>query len=164
MQCIAYLHGKCSTSHSIRVKKLEAMFLAALEDTLTSGSISLVRQPEKAAQRNTEVLAKQFAFERKKLVRIKDAYERGVDSLNEYRIAKQKIQEQINALKAQQADRVKAIRATDCRDFRSQHLQVLAQLKDPTLDASQKNILLRSFIDRIVFDRTKAIIQIYYYL
>ncbi len=41
---------------------------------------------------------------------------------------------------------------------------ILPQLKNPNVSEAEKNELLRSFIDKIIFNRTASTIRIFYYV
>ena len=48
-------------------------------------------------------------------------------------------------------------------DFAEKHRPIIDQLKDPNIPISEKNLLLRSFVDHIVFDNKDKTITITYY-
>lgn len=164
MQCIGYAHGKCNVSHGIKIERLEAMVLTAIETDLESGNITIVQKPQSSAAHDADAIEKQLVRERQKLIRVKEAYENGIDTLDEYRVNKQKIIEQIKQLQLEQSTTTPVISKAAQKKYCKQHLNVLSQLKNPNTSAQEKNIILRSFVDHIVFDRMKCQVEIYYYL
>lgn len=163
MQCQAYTHGKCDVSHSVLTAKLEEMVLSTIEINLKHRNIFLVQKAAPKAENQNEVIEKQFIREKHKLIRIKEAYENGIDSLEEYQVNKRKITKQIEHLQDK-----KNIRRAEPKDeltkkSRAEQSNAIEQLRNPDISAEQKNILLRTFIEKIVFDRVKNQVQIFYY-
>ncbi len=154
VQCYQYAHGKCSVSHYISLKKLNPMVLATLEGTLNGTTPPVysqrVQETDVAQKRTSDLLT----AERRKLERVKAAYEAGIDSLEEYRENKRKITEKIKLLETEQ-------HAPKKRPLLPQHLDMLPKLHDPDLPAEEKNTLLRGVVDYIVFSRTDCSVEIY---
>lgn len=164
LQCTGYAHGKCSVSHSIKINRLEEMVLTAIEANLKASDIVITKKPALKTGYQAEVIEKQIVRERQKLSRIKTAYEDGVDSLNEYRENKQKILDKIAQLKNSLPVQDIPQKRMDIKKFCGQHRDLIRLLRDPHIGAEPKNRMLRSFVDKIVFDRTKSRVEIYYYL
>ena len=152
MQCNAYAKGGCHVSHSIKMERLEAMVLEALETLLRGGEFERRLQPLQKAGGEVDLEAR-IRAEEKKLARVKEAYAAGIDTLEEYRYNKGVITEAVAALKAQRIKRVdsKAQQAA----FVQRSLGVVQQLRDPSLSAADKNALLKTFVDRIVYDKRR---------
>ena len=154
VQCYQYAHGKCSVSHYISLKKLTPMVLATLEKTI-NGTIPPVysqraQVTDGARQRSVDLLA----AERRKLERVKAAYEAGIDTLDEYRENKRKITERITRLEAKQPTQKK-------RPPLSQYLDMLPKLNNPNLPEEEKNALLRGVVDYITFKRAASSVEIF---
>ena len=164
MQCTAYAHGKCDVSHGILISRLEEMVLASVEVNLRSGGLILTQKQSQQQEYEAEAAEKQIVRERQKLTRVKEAYENGVDSLDEYRVNKQKITERIEQLQAKKPVSKVPDQDVLIKKFRSAHKDTMKQLRDPNISAEGKNRILRTFVDKIVFDRMKSQVQIYYYL
>ena len=102
-----------------------------------------------------------------KLKRIQQAYEAGVDTLEEYSCSKEKRMASIRQLQ-EQLEKLRFSSNPSLDDNRhyvsNQSLSLLAFLKDPDNSEKEKNILLRSLIEKVVFDRQKNSIEIYYCL
>ena len=166
MQCQAYAHGKCTISHCIKIQKLEDMVLSLLELNLKYGDIQLTKKEAKESKENYQaaLIEKQLIREKQKLLRIKEAYENGIDTLEEYRINKQKITDKIMQLEQEKP----VNKPTNTKDllkaFRNNHRNTLQILRNDKLSPEEKNKLLRSFIDRIVFDKATGHVQIFYYI
>lgn len=161
MQCNAYAKGKCRVSHSVKTQRLEEMVITALEVLLRDSTFELNRHvpPEGAAAAVN--LEARIRTEEKKLERMKEAYIAGIDTLEEYRLHKDAAVKAIAALKAQRpAKRSKRLKERGSR----QALSVAQLLRDPLLPASDKNALLKAFVERIVYDRQTETLHFFFYV
>ena len=162
MNCVGYIHGKCKVSHFISQPKIEALVLCAIETQLASAEMTVIRRelPRQADQK--EILLQQLRKEETVLIKSKEAFLAGVDTIEEYKenkAAAQKRIEKLNQLIAEQDDTA----PVDIEDFAEKHRPVMEQLKDPDISPSEKNLLLRSFVDHIVFDNKEKTLTITYY-
>lgn len=157
-QCARYNRGTCNVSHSANVDDINTRSIDLIAQVLQSGNFKLIYRPNQSNQ-NSDHIQKQIERENRKLERVKEAYEAGVDTLEEYRNNKQKILSVIDRLKAQQTPAKRISK----KEFAQQRLPAVKQLRDPDLTEEEKNDLLRDFVDRIVFDRTKNILTVTFY-
>jgi DNA invertase Pin-like site-specific DNA recombinase len=164
MQCIGYAHGKCSVSHGILTCLLEAMVMAAIQMNLKCSNMILNIKRISKADCAIEIVEKQIAREKQKLARIKAAYEDGAYTLEEYKASTQETLVRIEGLNS-------------CKNCKSpmqinnsadmplcRHIDIFEQLCSPAVSTEHKNMILRSFVDKIIFDRQKNQIEIFYYL
>lgn len=161
LQCHSYAKGKCPVSHSINITRLNSMVLSVMEASMQSGTFELTRKPDAKEADEKEVLKKQLQKERQKLDRVREAYENGIDTLQEYKVSKDKITQRISELEQKLAAQPKE---ADKKEFTERARSILEQLKDNTKTETEKNMLIRSIVDRIVFDRRKSQVQIFYYI
>ena len=114
--------------------------------------------------RTSPDVAAMIEREKKKLSRVREAYEAGIDSLEEYRENKQKIQSRIDELTAQAE--VSAPRSeADIKKLISGRIKAgLDILESDETSETLKNMTLRSFVDRIIFMKPKGIVEIFYKL
>ena len=97
-----------------------------------------------------------------KLKRIREAYEDGVYTLEEFKESKQLITEHIQSLKeriTEPQNSEKELR----RQLIEKYKNVPEQLKKDTLSEAEKNDILKSFIDKIVFNRKDTSIELFFY-
>lgn len=162
MNCVGYVHGKCKVSHFISQPKIEALVLAALETQLTTAEMTVIRRelPRQADQ--TEILLQQLRKEETILIKSKEAYLAGVDSIEEYKENKAAAQQRINRLQQLLAEQ-ETTQPVNVKEYAEKHRPIIDQLKDPNVPPSEKNLLLRSFVDHIVFDNKEKTLTITYY-
>ncbi|HCA72070.1 MAG TPA: recombinase family protein [Ruminococcaceae bacterium] len=160
-QCCAFAHGQCTESHYISLNKLETMVYYSINIDLTSGNISLIHRthPEKEKE-SLAILRQQLERERQKLARVKEAYASGVDTLEEYKQNKVRINKQIAKLESQLKQSSAPI---DMKAYCKDRLARLKRIQSPDVPMDEKAKLMRSFVDHIVFDRQSCSAEVFYY-
>lgn len=159
LQCYAYAHGKCKTSHSITINRINDLIISALEDAAVTGKFKISEPPVKP-QQSDDVTA-MIAREEKKLARIKDAYENEVYTLDEFKASRSQILERIEQLRQRlpkpesQKSKKKTIQSKLCA--------ILPALRSPATGESTKNALLKSVVERVVFYRGTGGIDVFFY-
>ena len=171
LQCSSYTKGRCLSSHYISLKFLRPAILRAVKDcplplagTVSPSALVRVSESEPAPHPKAKKIwrspsvGKQIQMEEKRLERLRLAYESGTDSLEEYRLRKQEIQQKIAALKETEKEGP-GVSDLSYPSF-SWNLQGLARLLDSGLfTISESNELLRLIFSRIIFDRAKNTLQ-----
>ena len=162
LQCYAYAHGKCNVSHSISLKKINALVIQTMDRCIETSSFHLEITSKTKTDENIPLL---MARENKKLERIKDAYENGVYTLEEYKKSRDSVQSKINELeekfRTQQSEQTDE--QAEMEKFRDKLIPVMPSLKTPAVPESMKNSILKSFVRRIVFDRSRCDVEIFFY-
>lgn len=88
----------------------------------------------------------------------------GVDTVEEYARKKKRLQEGIEALRAQQAAELAAAEAKAVKpaDMKKKVAGVLDLLKDDTATETAKNVALRSIISHIVYDKANNQLSLFF--
>ncbi|MBQ1898829.1 MAG: recombinase family protein [Ruminococcus sp.] len=163
LQCIRYTKGQCKTSHYISIKKLNEMVISTIEASFRTGLFKIVVKNTQPTNEVTEIdVAALIEKEVQKYARIKEAFEAGVYTIDELRESRELIDQRINALRAQVKPQhsESALRKTIIEENKD----AIQTLRDPSVSEEEKNALLHSFIDRIVFDRKNATIDVTFYI
>jgi DNA invertase Pin-like site-specific DNA recombinase len=164
LQCVKYAHSKCNVSHSIAISKLNNMVIMAIEQVFLTGNFDLVsRQPvtNKPDSINIDLLIER---EQAKLKRIKEAYEEGVYNLAEFKHSKEIVNNHIaNLLKQKNATQPILSQKEQKLQLIEKHKDIVSQLKSPNLSETEKNEILKSFVDKIVFHRPTETINLFFY-
>lgn len=162
LQCHNYSRGQCAVSHCISTAKITAAVLDRLQTDLGGGELSIeVTAAEKQRPSEIGALTQAIDREKKKLERIREAYEAGVDTLDEYKANKEKILSRIAELikkkpapgltEAEQQERVRGrIRSN------------LGMLTRDDVSETTKNEVLRGFVERVILMKPKGNIEIRY--
>ena len=162
LQCYAYAHGKCRTSHSISIKKINAMILEAIENAAVAGEFKITAKPI-SDKNESNFIPSLIARERKKLERIKDAYENEVYTLEEYKESREQIVKRIQELTDKHQSESHS-ETSDRRIIRDKLTALLPALRSPATGESQKNALLKSVIERVIFYRSSGGIDVFFYI
>ncbi len=160
-QCCAFAHGQCTESHYISLSKIEAITYYVIQKDLSSGSVSLIyRTHPERTKSSISILQQQLNRERQKLGRVKDAYASGVDTLDEYKQNKMRINKQIAKLESELKRPTPAI---DMQAYCKKNLSKLARIQSPDVPMAEKSKLMRSFVDHAVFDRISCSVEVFYF-
>lgn len=166
LQCVRYSHSTCSVSHSISINKLNKLVIKGIEEAFRTGNFNLVANRSNQPKKPDEEIDIDFLIEKEKLKlrRIKEAYESGVYNLSEFAESKAIVEEQINTLLSQKkATEPKQDERTAKLQLIEKYKDTITQLKSDKVSETEKNEILKSFIDRIVFNRPKSTIEIFFY-
>ena len=153
LQCSKYAKGKCSESHGVSFSKMKSALKRALE--LEFGKEILNISVDKSSADALKTLLKK---ENNKLEKINNAYESGADDLQEYKIKKSEVFSRIKSLEKQMLAFEKIFNSKIEMKFES----VISALFGDILSENKKNKILKSFIEKIIFNRKVGTIQIYY--
>lgn len=153
LQCSKYAKGKCSESHGVSFSKMKSALKRALE--LEFGKEILNISVDKSSADALKTLLKK---ENNKLEKINNAYESGADDLQEYKIKKSEVFSRIKSLEKQMLAFEKIFNSKIEMKFES----VISALFGDILSENEKNKILKSFIEKIIFNRKAGTIQIYY--
>ena len=164
LQCIKYTHGKCTVSHYISLNKLNALVISAIDTAFKTETFDLTVKNRPVLDEVSEIdIDAIIKKEQRKLNRIKEAYENGVYTLDELKESKRIADNNIAELKKKAISPQKS-KSELIKSLIEKHKDIIPQLKNPDISESEKNAILRSFIDKIVFNRSTASIRIFYYI
>ncbi len=163
-QCDKYNRGICLESHSISVPKLEKSVFESFEKVMDSGSIEFEKIVTADSGIRVTNLEKRLSNLQVRERRAKEAYLAGIDTLEEYRQAK-------NALEQERADIERSLNQFRTSITRADRIQMLknvetvyAYLKDDTVSIPDKSEAIKSIVSKIVYDKQKKELRIFYYL
>ncbi len=162
LQCYSYAHGKCKVSHSISTKKINEMFFKSLEESALTCSFKLEIKQKITDPKNENIPA-QIERERTKLKRIKDAYENGVYTLEEFKESKAIVDEKVKKLYSKLSNVEVIDPKQKMKKLQNKVINILPALKSPAVPEIDKNRLVKSFVERIVFYRPSCDIDIFFH-
>lgn len=158
LQCHSYSRGKCQTSHYISFKKLNVAIIDYLESSLNAPNLTVERTD---AKKDTVDYEKQLKNEKIKLERVKAAFENGIDTIDEYKNNKNRILKSIadieNKMQNSQIDNF------DMEEFKGHIRMGIEALKNDDILPAEKNVILRQFISKIVYDSSEHLISIFFH-
>lgn len=151
-QCTAYIHGKCRISHYISSIKLERVVLSAVHEDLKGIRLYIPNRELPPDYSEKEQITCQLRASRARLMRIQASYENGIDTLEEYRSNKERIERQIKMLEKQATQ---ALTETES-------LSKIRETPTDSLPIADQNQLLHLFIHHIIVDSRRSTIKIFY--
>lgn len=164
LQCIKYTHGKCNVSHYVSLNKINQLVLAAIEVAFETETFDLTVKSNPSPAELTEIdIHALIEKEQKKFDRIKEAYENGIYTLDELKESKRITSENIERLRSK-AIPESGSKSALIKKLAERKKEILSQLKSPNVSETEKNEILRSFIEKIIFNRTTETIRIFYYV
>lgn len=151
LYCNAKAKGTCTGNGGIKATIVESYIISQLEGLL-DGSVTLKPPKQQKQIANTNIYDTQLKRAENRLKRVKDAYENGIDTLEEYRENKQNIQREIeNIMSAIQKEQNKEIDPDIAiQKLKDKIRKSLAALKDNSVTAKEKNAIAREFIIDII--------------
>ena len=161
LQCHNYGRGKCKVSHAISIAKINAAVLDKIREDLADPDFEfrvIKQNVPKSAESPIPALIEK---EERKLERVREAFEAGIDTLEEYRQNKQRITERLSVLRTELAE---VAPAPDTSAFMGRVETSLTTLTDPCASEIIKNQVLHTFVEQIIFMKPSGRIEIVYHL
>ena len=159
IQCHNFARGTCKVSHYISLSKINKAVIEALESSIEQMTFE-IKPKTHVSPMNAPDIDKLIANEKKKLDRVKSAYENGIDTLDEYRENKSKILAVIRKL---EAERPQPKENFDKKVYAKKVSSVLDILKSDVSEKA-KNEALRTIIDHVILHRPDTSIDIVFYV
>lgn len=159
IQCHSFARGTCKVSHYISLPKINKAVLEALESSIERMDFNITPKSINVSSSVPDI-DKLITNEMKKLERVKSAYENGIDTLEEYKANKTKIQQTIKKL---QAECPQPKEKLDKKAYAKKVSSVLDILKSDVSEKT-KNEALRTIIDHIILHRPDTSIDIVFYV
>lgn len=162
-QCNSYSKGKCNESHYVSYAKIEAGVIKLLRKLSTTGNFDYDIAVIDEAIDSVAVINRNLIKLNAKADRVKDAYINGIDSLEEYKISKSKIEKERKELENQLMS-LKEVKKTDkTKKAMMKRMETTCSIIDSDADKDKKIIAIRSVVKKIVYDKKSEHIQLYLY-
>ena len=170
-QCWKYSKGIHPGSCSISARQVEKAIISSLEEILASGDIYCeYLPPHQESPQSDELDRIRDALSRleTKERRIHDAYEGGVDTLEEYRRNKERLQAERISLEQQATDLAASAPAPPAPPSKEEILSAVEDtyrlLSDPEISYEMKGAAARRIIKEIVYNRSENTFHFTYYI
>lgn len=161
VQCHNYSRGSCHTSHCLSIEKANNAVINAMQNAILTMEFNLAPNPNKSIAPLTDC-DKLLELASRRLHRAKDAYQAGIDTLDEYKASKEAILNEIAMIEREREVQTAAEQEIDKGEFAKKVMNVLNFIQSNTNDRS-KNEALRSIIAHIVYNKQAADLEIYFY-
>ena len=165
MKCSAYAKGRCRSSQHIRAPLIEQAIIARLRQDLTSGlplSAEVVYASADLLADDARRYQTAIAENERRMERLREAYLSGVESLDGYKAAKDRLEAEQARLQTQ----LQELSARDSADLsaviREEISRVLTTLEDPSASVASKNEAARDIIQTATFDKSTMHLSLVY--
>jgi len=164
MQCNGYFKGKCKSSN-VPIAHLEVAVLEELKKTY-SGELEINIVPsanDTEVHLEYEILQEQLGKIGDKEIRVKRAYEDGIDTLEEYKDNKKRLSDERQNLKnALELLKEKIIEYRHDDDVINKLTSVYELLTDENIDMKQKYETAHFLIEKAVFSKAEKSLKLVY--
>ena len=161
MQCCNYGKGSCLVSHSVTLPKIETAFLQGLKQALGEKQFTINPKAPKQAATNEIDYNKLIAVEERRLARAREAYLAEIDSIEQYALNKKQISERIEDLRRRQSQ--ETVQEFDADAFSKKVAGVVEFIERDDVTEEAKNEALRTIIEKVVFEKAKGNLAIYFH-
>lgn len=162
LRCNGYGKGRCKCHFSFLISELEDIILQQLKKDFNSKEINLnFVQIKNKDSNEKELLESKINSLARKLLRIKDAYMNGVDTLEEYKANKEMINKEISKTK-NEIKNVKVKYEPSKTQIKSKIKDVYNLLTDESIDAKIKREAANTIIHSITIDSEHKQISLKY--
>ncbi|MBO5221788.1 MAG: recombinase family protein [Clostridia bacterium] len=163
LQCNFYAKGKCTVSHNIKIEYIDRLVIEQIKADIKSMQFTLKPDIKKQP---TEVLSidyeKLLNSERTKLERAKLAYQDGVDTLEEYKTTKQKIEARIKDIESEQQKALQKSSGISLDEYAQTLTELVEMLESPAVPPELKNEALRTSVEKVIFYRPEKRVKVFY--
>ena len=161
MQCCNYSRGRCHTSHSVTMPKIESAFIEGLKKAVETKQFAFnPKQPKKSAPSQVDY-DKLIAVEERRLARAKEAFLAEIDTIEQYGQNKKEITERIEDLKKRRDKEV--LQEIDVDAFSKKVAGVIEFIERDDISDGVKNESLHTIIEKIVYEKAKGNLAIYFH-
>ena len=161
MQCCNYSRGSCHTSHSITMPKIEEAFIEGIRNALENKQFTMSPKAPKKQDQNAVDYDKLIAVEERRLERAKEAYLAEIDTIEQYANNKKEITERIDGLIAMRDKEI--IKEIDMDAFAKKVAEIVDFIEKDDVTDQAKNEALHNIIEKIVFEKAKGNLAIYFH-
>lgn len=159
LQCCGYIKSDCNISHSISIETAEKIVIEQLKADCLKADLAQITENQNINNFDKLLLYKNVENRlNKSLIRAKEAYISGIDTLEEYQKNKIKLQNELEKIQintsCNKSNNNKDIEHTkDLLDF----------IQDKNISDTDKNNALKQIISKIVFIKPEKHLEIIYY-
>lgn len=153
--CWKNVKGLCTTRNSIAVAKAEQYVLDGLLDIVENKDIKMIA-PIVPFNQDEAAIAKQIASVKAKLARVKESYINGIDTLEEYKASKEKLEAEIAHLRNLSVPVAKHTTITP---------DIIRTVHDAIINAksdAEKATAINSIVDHIVYDKAHDSMEFFF--
>ena len=161
MQCCGYSRGACYVSHSVTMPRIEAAVMEGLQMALKAKQFNIAPKVPKASSPNLVDYDKLISIEERRLERAKEAFLAEIDTLEQYGQNKKEITQRIEDLIAKRDK--EHIATIDVNAFAKKVEATIKFIEREDVTEASKNEALRAIIEKVVYEKAKGNVAIYFH-
>jgi hypothetical protein len=162
LQCCNYARGQCHTAHGITLPRIEAAFMEALEAAVDTQTFTITpKAPSKNKDADAPDYDKLIALENRRLERAKEAYLAEIDTIEQYKKNKEEITQRIADIEAKKNAAEPTV-TIDPAAYAKKVTEVVEFIKREDTTPQSKNEALRTIIEKVVYEKAKNNLAIYF--
>lgn len=161
IQCCNYAKGTCNTSHGITIPRIETAFTEALRETIKAKQFTIVPKETKKTDQAAVDYDKLIAVEERRLARAREAYLAEIDTIEQYAKNKAEITARIEDLTSKRDN--EPVAEINVDDFAKKVMNVVELIDREDVSPRAKNEALRTIIEKIVYEKAKGNLAIYFH-
>lgn len=159
-RCGGYVGGKCNISKSYRIPDLEALVISELYSIANDESrFYNLHFTRITTADNTDLITKEINQLKKTLKRAKEAYLSEIDTLEEYKENKEKIQNQINELEK----KIKKTNKLPSHKELADNINTVLEVLESDKEMLTKIKAIKSLVEKITLNGLTGEMLIYFY-
>lgn len=159
-QCHNYAKGICSESHSISFNKITPAIVKQIKTDLTNQNFKI--NFKVVEDNNNDVILKQIEKEKIKLLRVRQAFENGIDTIEEYKENKISIATRISELENKLIK--PSTQKANTEELNKKMAYSITNIDDNSITILEKNILLKDIVEKIVYNKKEQSLYLYYFV
>jgi DNA invertase Pin-like site-specific DNA recombinase len=161
-QCNNYAKGKCNESHYVKYDKIENAVLNLLRDLIESRKFQFEIITSESII-NNDILKTNLKKLEQKEKRVREAYINGIDSLEEYKATRERLEAERVDLESRIKNSKTIHKTKETRELMLNRMaSVYATLLSDT-DRASKNAAIKSIVRKIVYDKKSENIDMFLY-
>lgn len=161
VQCHKYSRGVCEVSHYISLKILNQMVIDELKNTLRMLSVHISITPTQSPAVDYRAL---ITAEKMRLERAKEAYREGIDTLEEYKSVKQKIESNIRKFEAEDQNALDKSTGIPTENLPDIVCGMIDLVESPYVSEELKNAALKAILREIILYKPDRRIELHFYI
>ena len=162
MQCGGYNHGQCQSSHSLRSSLIIPAFLNMLQNMTNSNSLNNVIFAPSIKTEDDDINIALLAKAKSRLAKAREAYLDGIDSKEEYKATRVKIEAEILELE----EKIRSKQKVDENPLHNVYYMekiknLYTILSDDTVSMDTKKKYAHEIVEKIVYNKTENSFMLY---
>ncbi len=161
-QCNNYAKGKCNESHYVSYTKIEKAVIDLLRGLIESKKFDYeIVIPDLSL--NNDILRSNLKKLEQKEKRIKDAYINGIDSMEEYKASKERLEAERQDIESRMQNTLTKKKTKATKNLMLDRMISVYSILTSDADKLTKNAAIKTIVKKIIYDKKKENIDIYFY-